>query len=38
MGHNENMCWRKNGKGHFSFANFVKVMVNDEEATFTELN
>jgi hypothetical protein len=28
----------KEWKGSFSFANFLEVMVNDEEATFTELN
>jgi hypothetical protein len=38
MGHPKNMCWRKNGKGPFSSANFLKVMVNDEKAAFTELN
>jgi len=38
MGHPENMCWRKNGKGPFSSVNFLEVMVNDEKAAFTELN
>jgi hypothetical protein len=38
MGHTKDMCWRKNGKGPFSSANFLEVMVNGEEATLTKLN
>jgi len=38
MGHPENMCWKKNGKGPFSSTNSLEVMVNDEKAAFTELN
>jgi hypothetical protein len=33
MGHTEYMCWRKNGGCHVSSTNFLKVLVNGEEAT-----
>jgi len=36
MGHIEDKCWRKNGKGPSSSANFLEIMINDEEATFVE--
>jgi len=38
MGHTKDKCWKKNGKGPSTFANFLKVLVNDEEATSIELN
>ncbi len=38
MGHTKDRCWKKNGKGPSISANFVKVLVNDEEATLTKLN
>jgi hypothetical protein len=38
MGHVKNMCWKKNGEGPSTFANFLEVLVNDEEVTLTELN
>jgi hypothetical protein len=38
MGHIEDRCLRKNGKGPSSSTNFLKVMVNDKEATLVELN
>ncbi len=38
--HSENMCWKKpkDGKSHFGVANFLKVLLNDEEATIQQLN
>jgi len=38
MGHTKDRCWKKIGKGPSTFANLLKVLVNDEEATFVELN
>jgi hypothetical protein len=38
MGHAENMCWRKNGEGPSTFANFLEVFVNDEKVTLAKLN
>ncbi len=34
------MCWKKpkDGKSHFGVANFLKVLLNDEEATIQQLN
>jgi hypothetical protein len=31
MGHIENRCWRKNGKGPSSSANFSEIMINDKK-------
>ncbi len=38
MGHTKNRCWKKNDKGPSTSANFLEVLINDEEATLTELN
>ncbi len=38
MGHTKNRRWKKNGKGPFASTNFLKALVNDEEATLTKLN
>ncbi len=38
MGHIENSCWIKNGKGPSASTNFLKVLVNDEKVTLTKLN
>jgi hypothetical protein len=34
----EEKCWKKNLKGTTTIINFLKVAVNDEEATLFELN
>jgi hypothetical protein len=34
----EKNCWKNNGKGLFATANYLKVLINDEETTLTELN
>jgi hypothetical protein len=36
--HIEEHCWKKNGKGPIAITNYLEVLVNDEEATLTELN
>jgi hypothetical protein len=33
LGHIEECCWKKNGKGLAASANYLEVVVNDEEAT-----
>jgi hypothetical protein len=39
MGHSEECCWKKKDIKPFnSTANYLQVLVNDEESTFTELN
>jgi hypothetical protein len=40
MGHKKNRHWKKNGKGPSASANFLEVLVNDEETTsvLIELN
>jgi len=40
LGHSEDRCWRKpkDGKTHPGSANFLEVMLNDEEATLHQLN
>ncbi len=40
MGHTKNRHWKKNGKGPSAFANFLEMLVNDEEITcvLIELN
>jgi len=38
MGHTKGRCWKKNGKGPFACANFLKKLLNDEEATLIKLN
>ncbi len=38
MGHTKDRCWKKNGKGPSACANFLKKLVNDEEATLIKLN
>ncbi len=38
MGHTEHKCWKKNGKCPFVSANFLEMLINDEEVTLTELN
>jgi len=38
MGHIEGRCWRNYGKGPFSSANFLELMVNDEKTTLAKLN
>jgi hypothetical protein len=38
MGHTKYRCWKKNGKGPSASANFLEVLVKDEEATLIELN
>ncbi len=37
MWHIEDRCWKKNGKGPFTFVNFLEVLINDEEATLIKL-
>jgi hypothetical protein len=32
------MCWRKNGEGPSTFANFLEVFVNDEKFKLAKLN
>jgi len=38
--HSEDRCWKKtkDGKSHFGVANFLEVLLNDEEATLQQLN
>jgi predicted aspartyl protease len=40
LGHSEDRCWKKpkDGKSHFGVANFLEVLLNDEEATMQQLN
>jgi hypothetical protein len=40
LGHSEDRCWKKpkDGKSHSGAANFVEVLLNDEEATLQQLN
>jgi uncharacterized protein YutE (UPF0331/DUF86 family) len=40
LGHSEDICWKKpkDGKTHSGVANFVEVLLNDEEATLQQLN
>jgi len=40
LGHSEDRCWRKpkDGKTHLGSANFLEVMLDDEEATLHQLN
>jgi hypothetical protein len=39
IGHSEDRCWRKKNTKPFNFtANYLEVLVNDEEATLNELN
>jgi hypothetical protein len=38
LGHVEKHCWKKNGKGLPATTNYLEVLVNDEEATLTQLN
>ncbi len=40
LGHSEDRCWKKpkDGKPHSGTANFVEVLLDDEEATLQQLN
>jgi predicted aspartyl protease len=40
LGHSEDKCWKKprDGKSHSGTANFLEVLLNDEEATLQQLN
>jgi hypothetical protein len=39
FGHSKDCCWnKKNTKPYNSTANYLEVLVNDEEATLTKLN
>jgi hypothetical protein len=40
LGHSEDQCWKKpkDGKSHSGTANFVEVLLDDEEATLQQLN
>jgi hypothetical protein len=38
LSHTDERCWKKNKRGLPTTANYLKVLVNDEEATLTELN
>ncbi len=38
MGHTKDRCWKKNGKGPSACENFLKMLVNDKEATLIKLN
>jgi hypothetical protein len=38
MGHTKDRCWKKNDKGPSTCANFLKKLINDEEATLIKLN
>jgi predicted aspartyl protease len=40
LGHSEDKCWKKpkDGKPHSRGANFLEVLLNDEEATLQQLN
>ncbi len=40
LGHSEDRCWKKpkDGKSHSGAANFLEVLLNDEEATMQQLN
>jgi len=40
LGHSEDRCWKKpkDGKAHPRSANFLEVLLNDEEATLHQLN
>jgi len=40
LGHSEDRCWKKpkDGKAHLGSANFLEVLLNDEEATLHQLN
>jgi hypothetical protein len=40
LGHSEDRCWKKpkDGRSHSGAANFVEVLLNDEEAMRQQLN
>ncbi len=40
LGHFEERCWKKpkDGKSHLRVANFLEVLLNDEEVTIQQLN
>jgi hypothetical protein len=40
LGHSEDRCWKKpkDGKSHSGVANFLKMLLNDEEATMQQLD
>ncbi len=40
MGHSEDRCWKKlkDGKPHSGVANFLEVLLNDEETTVQQLD
>jgi predicted aspartyl protease len=40
LGHSKDRCWKKpkEGKSHFGAANFLEVLLNDEDATMQQLN
>jgi hypothetical protein len=38
LSHIKECCWKKNGKGPLATTNYLKVLINDEEATLAELN
>jgi len=40
LGHSEDRCWKRNkdGKAHPGTANFLEILLNDEEATLQQLN
>ncbi len=40
LGHSEDRCWKRNkdGKAHPGTANFLEILLNDEEVTLQQLN
>jgi sulfatase maturation enzyme AslB (radical SAM superfamily) len=38
LSHIDERCWKKNKRSFPTTANYLEVLVNDEEATLTELN
>jgi hypothetical protein len=38
LGHIEEQCWEKNGRGPIAIANYLEVLVDDEKTTLAKLN
>jgi hypothetical protein len=38
LGHTEECCWNKNGRSPLTTVNYLKVLINDKEATLSKLN
>lgn len=38
LGHIEEQCWEKNGRGPIAIANYLEVLVDDKKTTLAKLN